>query len=89
MKLTDLKEMMAMTHKEYDSFSARALRLLRSLPNFNELISLAKDSPYMQDRAQLEAAIRDSIKKVDPLLASQQEIQKGLVHRIKRMLGVE
>lgn len=83
MKLSDLKEV-ALTHREYDSATTKTLSKLRSLFNVNELVALAKDSPYLQDQAKLDDAIRSTLERmnIDP------HFKSGVIQRIKKVLGV-
>lgn len=85
MKLIHLKEI-AMTHKEYDSITGHVMSVLRSLFDVDKLVSLAKDSPYVQDKAKLDNAIHASIGKLDSQLDD--HFKKEVTRRVKKSLGV-
>lgn len=85
MKLSDLKEV-AMTHKEYDSITNKVVSMLRSLFNVDELVDLAKQSPYLQDRAKLDNAIHSALARIDKQMDPQ--IKTNVVQRIRKVLGV-
>ena len=85
MKLSDLKEI-AMTHTEYDSITSKVVSALRSLFNLDELVSLAKESPYVEDKAKLDKAIRTTVDRMTLYLDP--HAKQSVVQRIKKGLGV-
>ena len=84
MKLSDLKET-TVTHKEFDSVTDKILGTLHDLFNVDELVDLAKDSPYLQDRARLDNAIHNTMDRLD--IEVDPSTKKNIVQRIKRVLG--
>ena len=85
MKLSQLKEV-AVTHKEYDSITTQVLSSLRSLFDVDELVTQAKESPYVQDKAKLDNAIISTMKQIDVPLDP--HTKSNVIERIRQALGV-